>query len=117
MRSRSPCVAANLDAVVSHGKVIAVPGQERAGQGGECLGQHRWGDKRCTRNLQVGFPCEECARDESNYLGGWMAARNEVRTFIPDDAEKLNIIRDRCERKPLFLLVDPVLIPYVQTDD
>src|SRR5438874_9407643 len=49
--ARSPCVVANLDAVVLQGKVIAVPGPKRTRQGGECLGQYGWGNDCRTWNL------------------------------------------------------------------
>jgi len=43
-----------------------------------------------------------------------MAAGNQVRTFVADDAQKLNVIRDRCRRKLLLIQVDSVLIAYVE---
>jgi len=46
-----------------------------------------------------------------------MAAGNEIRTLIADDSDKLDLIRDRSESEPLFLQVDPILIPYVETAD
>jgi hypothetical protein len=115
--ARSPCVVAELDAVVVQGKVTAVPGEKSPCQCGQCIPHHRRGRNCRTGNLEVGSACEECTQDESTHVAGWMAAGNEIRTLIADDSDKLDLIRDRSESEPLFLQVYPILIPYVETAD
>ena len=46
-----------------------------------------------------------------------MAARDEIRPLIADDAGQLNFVRNCPESEPLFIQSDPVLVTDVQPAD